>query len=190
MNRTPRYWHSKNGKIAQKSHIIQHGGQTVRLTTKSHKKPNILQKISFPHSGLRFLIRPTVRPQFTKIGGSEQGPKKIFPKFFLAFSQYLGTPKTISLKNFSEFFDSKWVKIHLCFNGSPIQVLTRPNVAWLQWSVSEYKRSAKRGMMGHYMTSMTRWGTIWHRLRGQWQGWVLLDSPRVSRVTVGPTPLA
>ena len=31
------------------------------LTTKSHKKPNILQKISFPHSGLRFLIRPESR---------------------------------------------------------------------------------------------------------------------------------
>ena len=82
MNRTPRYWHSKNGKIAQKSHIIQRGGQTVRLTTKSHKKPNILQKISFPHSGLRFLIRPTVRPQFTKIGGSEQSPKKMFSEIF------------------------------------------------------------------------------------------------------------
>ena len=27
-------------------------------------------------------------------------------------------------------------------------------------------------------------------LRGQGQGWVLQDSPRVSRVTVGPTPLA
>ena len=62
-------------KIAQKSHIIQHGSQTMRLMTKSHKKPNILHKISFPHSGLRFLIRPTVRPQFIKIGGSEQGPK-------------------------------------------------------------------------------------------------------------------
>ena len=102
MNRTPRYWHSKNGKIAQKSHIIQRGGQTVRLTTKSHKKPNILQKISFPHSGLRFLIRPTVRPQFTKIGGSEKGPK-IFFRIFLAFSQYLRTPKTISLKTFQNF---------------------------------------------------------------------------------------
>ena len=98
MNRTPRYWHSKNGKIAQKSHIIQRGGQTVRLTTKSHKKPNILQKISFPHSGLRFLIRPTVRPQFTKIGGSEQGPKKfseIFFGLFSVFENYLISDKFI-----------------------------------------------------------------------------------------------
>ena len=116
MNRTPRYWHSKNGKIAQKSHIIQHGGQTVRLTTKSHKKPNILHKISFLHSGLRFLIRPTVCPQFTKIGGGEGGPEKNFGNFFIAFSQHLGPSRTISLKNFRNF-DSKWVRVHLCSNG-------------------------------------------------------------------------
>ena len=129
MNRTPRYWHSKNGKIAQKSHIIQHGGQTVRLTTKSHKKPNILQKISFPHSGLRFLIRPTVRPQFTKIGGSEGVRKFFFPKKkFRLFLSIWDLPKLSHEKLFRNF-DSKWVKINLCFNGSPIQVLTRPNVA-------------------------------------------------------------
>ena len=116
MNRTPRYWHSKNGKIAQKSHIIQRGGQTVRLTTKSHKKPNILQKISFPHSGLRFLIRPTVRPQFTKIGGSEGGPEKNFRKIFYCVFSAFGTFQNYLTKKFRNF-DSKWVRVHLCSNG-------------------------------------------------------------------------
>ena len=86
---------------------------------KKSKKPNILQKISFPHSGLRFLIRPTVRPQFTKIGGSEQGPKKNFPKIFLAFSQYLGTPKTISLKTFQNFLTPSESKYTCVLMGHP-----------------------------------------------------------------------
>ena len=91
-------------KNSQKWHIIAHGGQTVRLTTKSHKKPNILHKISFPHSGLRFLIRPTVCPQFTKIGGAKGVRKKNFGKFFIAFSQHLGPPRTISIKKFQKFW--------------------------------------------------------------------------------------
>ena len=127
MNRTPRYWHSKNGKIAQKSHIIQHGGQTVRLTTKNHKKPNILHKISFPPSGLRFLIQPTVCPQFTKKGGAKGVRKKISEIFSCVFSAF-GTSRNYLTKKFRNF-DSKWVKVHLCFNGSPIQILTKPNVA-------------------------------------------------------------
>ena len=44
MNRISPYWQSKNGKIAQKSHIIQRGGQTVRLTTKSHKNQIFYRK--------------------------------------------------------------------------------------------------------------------------------------------------
>ena len=90
MNRTPRYWHSKNGKIAQKSHIIQHSGQTVRLTTKSDKKPNDLHEIPYQKCGLRFRFRPTVHPQFTKIGGSEQGPKKIPKNFFFGLFSVFG----------------------------------------------------------------------------------------------------
>ena len=103
------------GKTAQKSHIIQRGGQTVGLTTKSHKKPNILQKISFPYSGLRFLIRPTVRPQFTKIGGSEQGPKKfseIFFGLFSVFDNYL-------TKKLSEFLTLSGSKSTCVLMGHP-----------------------------------------------------------------------
>ena len=129
MNKRPRYWPSKNQKISQKSHIIQYGGQTVRLTAKSDKKQNIPQKISFPHSGLRFLIRPTVCPQFTKIGGSEGGPEKKFRKFFYCVFSAFGTSQNYLTKKISEILTLSGSECTCVLMGSPIQVLTRPYVA-------------------------------------------------------------
>ena len=119
MNRTPRYWHSKNGNIAQKSHIIQHSGQTTRLTTKSDKKPNDLHEIPYLWCGLRFQFRPTVHPQFTKIGGTDGCPKKFSRKFFLAFLQYFGPINTILRTNFFEI---------LILSGSDCQPKSRKTV--------------------------------------------------------------
>ena len=93
----------KSKKISQKSRIIPYGGQTVHLTAKSDKKPNDLHEIPYLVCGLRFRFRPTVHPQFTKIGGTDGCPKKIFAKIFLAFLQYFGPINTILLKNFFEF---------------------------------------------------------------------------------------
>ena len=119
MNRRPRYWPSKNQKISQKSHIIQYGGQTVRLTAKSDKKPNDLHEIPYRECGLRFRFRPTVHPQFTKIGGPTGVRKKIFAKIFLAFLQYFGPINTILLKNFFEI---------LILSGSDCQPKSRKTV--------------------------------------------------------------
>ena len=126
MNRRPRYWPSKNQKISKKSHIIQYGGQTVRLTAKSDKKPNDLHEIPYLKCGLRFRFRPTVHPQFTKIGGAT-GEKKFlgcptkvfFREFFLAFLQYFGPINTILLKKNFEI---------LILSGSKCQPKSRKTV--------------------------------------------------------------
>ena len=54
--------------------------------------------------------------------------------------------------------------------------------------VSVQKCCAKRSTVGT-MWPAQHYEALSDRLRGQGQGWVLLDSPRVSRVTVGPTRL-
>ena len=90
--------------------------------------PLILHKISFLHSGLRFLIRPTVRPQFTKIGGAK-GVRKNFPKTFYCVFKVFGTSQNYLAKKFSDILALSGSKCTCVQMGSPIQVLTRPNVA-------------------------------------------------------------
>ena len=57
----------------------------MRLTGKSDKKQNDLHEIPYLECDLRFQFRPTVRPQFNKIGGSDEGPKWVAYEVKLKF---------------------------------------------------------------------------------------------------------
>ena len=57
----------------------------MRLTGKSDKKQNDLHEIPYLECDLRFQFRPTVRPQFNKIRGSDEGPKWVAYKVKLKF---------------------------------------------------------------------------------------------------------
>ena len=85
---------------------------------KSYKKSNDLHEIPYLECGLRFQFRPTVHPQFTKIGGAT-GEKKswgaqrklFFREFFFGIFAIFWTYKHYFTKKNFRNIDSKWVKM-------------------------------------------------------------------------------
>ena len=125
----------KNG---QKSHIIQRGGQTVRLMKKV---------IKIEYSSYNFISakRPLI---FYRTNGQLGGP-------------------------------IWWAR------GSRNSVFYE--------NPSAFRGPESSNSIKHPSSNQThRWWTsvIWHRLRGQGQGSILLDSPRVSRITIAYKQLA